>query len=451
MIRRFDSLIARTILVSLIGITLMHVLSLWSYELALRQEIISAQDTRLAERLVSIRQSLASVPDERRDEVAHQFSSGPLEIHWSRDRSTIGSRMVGGEDTERLADVPQRLRALIPGLAPDDLIVAAPDVRGDPHLAFLSLRLPDRSWMNVSLFAYRQPHTAAHGTLLSTTLMALGVIVISVVIAGWLTRPIRLVANAARALRPGNENTRISEDGPREVRELAMAFNDMQDRITRLIEERTRALAAVSHDLRTPLTRLKLRIEDIAQSKAPDAAMAEAMTADISELEQMIDATLSYLRGEGQNETPRALDLTALLETLVDEAGDLGQPVDIAIPRKLVVFGRHLGLKRAFSNLIQNGVKYGGRVRVSSDTGPDVVHVHVDDEGPGIPADKLEAVMEPFVRLETSRSRVTGGVGLGLTIAKSSIEADGGRLTLENRPTGGLRVTVSLPRTRPSR
>jgi signal transduction histidine kinase len=358
-------------------------------------------------------------------------------VHWSKTESAI----VDGSQVARLAGLPVKLREMAKDVRADDLIIGTAGAAGDPHVALLSLRLPDKSWVNVSLFSYGHPHSGAHGTLLSTTLMALGVVVLSVFIAGWLTRPIRSVAVAVRALHPGNESTRIPETGPREVRDLAIAFNDMQARIAKLIDERTRALAAVSHDLRTPLTRLKLRVEDLA---TPD--LGRAMTSDIAELEQMIDATLSYLKGESQTEAPRPLDIRILIETLADEAMDLGQTVLVSGPRQLVVKGRHLGLKRAFSNLIQNAIKYGGQAGITTEIAPTSVIVHIDDDGPGIPADKLAAVLEPFVRLEGSRSRETGGVGLGLTIANANIEADGGRLSLVNRAGGGLRASVTLPR-----
>lgn len=442
MIHRLDTLIGRTVLVSLIGISLMHVLSLWSYELALKNELTIAQEARLADRLTTIRRTLSLVPEAGRDDVAHRLSGGPLEVHWSRSERAV----PGGAGAHQLAGLPALVKQLAPDIGPDDIAIGSTDAQADPHVALISLRLPDQSWVNVSLFAYSPPHSSGHGTLLSTSLMALGVVLVSVLIAGWLTRPIRSIAAAARALRPGDEATRIPETGPCEVRDLAIAFNDMQSRITRLVDERTRALAAVSHDLRTPLTRLKLRIEDLASPDLGRAtSLGRAMTNDIAELEQMIDATLAYLKGESATELPKPLDLTALLETLVDEATDLDQVVRISGPRQLVIRGRHSGLKRALANLIQNAVKYGGQARISTETTANSLLVLIDDDGPGIPADKLEAVLEPFVRLETSRSRETGGVGLGLTIAKASIEADGGTLALVNRPEGGLRVTVRLP------
>jgi len=323
--RSFDTLLTRTILVSLLGITLMHVLSLWSYDAALEREASGARAS------------------------------------------------------------------------------------------------------------------SAHGMLLSTAVMAAGIVLLSVLIARWLTRPIRKMAAAVHALNTDSDAAKIPEKGPWEVRELGRAFNDRQRRIKRLIDERTRALAAVSHDLRTPLTRLKLRLEDV------NPVTASAMAADIEELEQMIEATLSYLKGDDAGEQSRAIDLVALLETLASDAFDRGREVSVSGPRSLIVSGRRIGLKRAFANIIQNALKYGDRARVSVLVLPEAVQVHIDDDGPGIPADKLSLVLEPFVRLEDSRSRETGGAGLGLAIAKANIEAGGGSLSLSNRPEGGLRVLVTLP------
>jgi two-component system, OmpR family, sensor kinase len=254
----------------------------------------------------------------------------------------------------------------------------------------------------------------------------------------WLTRPIRKMAAAVHALHPDSELAKIPEKGPWEVRELGRAFNDRQRRIIRLIDERTRALAAVSHDLRTPLTRLKLRLEDV------NPVTASAMAADIEELEQMIEATLSYLKGDDAGEQPRSIDLAALLETLATDACDRGREVSVSGHRSLTIFGRRIGLKRAFANIIQNALKYGARARISILLRPDTVQVL-----PGIPPDKLSLVLEPFVRIEDSRSRETGGVGLGLAIAKANIEANSGSLFLSNKPEGGLRVVVTLPFTSP--
>lgn len=435
----FDTLATRTILVSLIGITLVHGLSLWSYQYTLDRELNLAHEARLAERLVSIRQSVMRFAPAEREVVAHYQSGGPIEAHWSE----FPGAAPGGPGAERWQDLAAQIAALAPELAPSDIVFGSSSGE-DPHIALVSLRLPDQSWINVSLFATTRPPTSVHGTLVSTSLMAFGVALLSLLIARWLTRPIKAVATAASALTPDGPISKVPEDGPREVRDLAVAFNGMQARIRELVARRTQSLAAVSHDLRTPLTRLRLRVEELAQ---PELQHAVAM--DIDEMEQMIDATLSYLRGEEKSEPARPIDLAALLSTIINEFSDAGRDIELRSPRRIVVRGGIIGLKRAFSNLIGNALRFGTHVTVTARPETDRVIVTIDDDGPGIPEDQLSAVLEPFVRIEHSRNRETGGVGLGLTIAKSNLEAHGGSLTLSNRSEGGLRVVVTLPQALP--
>ena len=435
MIRSLDTIAARSVLVSLIGITLVHLLSLWTYERALDRELTIAHETRLAERLIAIKRSVMLVTASRREVVAHELSGGPIEAHWSAAKGAI----AGGPGVEQWLGLAAQIAALAPDLQLADVVIGT-SAGADPHLALVSMRLSDDSWINFSLFAAGPPRASGHGTLLSTSLMAFGVILLSALIARWLSRPIRTVADAVGRLSPGMAPALVPETGPREVRELSSAFNGMQRRIADLIERRTHSLAAVSHDLRTPLTRLKLRVEDL-----PDATLAAAMTRDIGDMEQMIDATLSYLRGDTSEEPIRSIDLVALLDTIVDDARDAGHDCALKGPQHLVINSRPAGLKRAFANLIGNAVSYGGKVLVTLATVDGAVAVTFEDDGPGIPEECLRAVFEPFVRLETSRNRETGGVGLGLTIAKANIEAVGGTIALANRPTGGLRVQVTLP------
>ncbi len=435
MIRGLDTIAARSVLVSLIGITLVHMLSLWTYERALERELTIVHEARLAERLIAIKHSVMLVPAARRETVAHDLSGGPIEAHWSAAKGAV----AGGPGVERWQGLATQIVALAPDLRTTDVVIGS-SAGADPHVALVSLRLADDSWINFSLFAAGPPRASGHGTLLSTSLMALGVILLSVLVARWLSRPIRTVADAVGRLTPGTGSAVVPATGPREVRELAGAFNDMQRRIADLIERRTQSLAAVSHDLRTPLTRLKLRVEDL-----PDATLASAMTRDIGDMEQMIDATLSYLRGDANDEPLRSIDLVALLDTIVDDARDAGHDCSLTGPAHLVIDSRLMGLKRAFANLVGNAVRYGGKVEVAVAARGSAVDVTIDDDGPGIPDESLRAVFEPFVRLEGSRSRETGGVGLGLTISKANIEAVGGTIALTNRPTGGLRVHVTLP------
>lgn len=433
MIRAIDSLAVRTAVVAVVGIVVVHVLSLWTYEHAMERERHVAHAVRLADQLVSLRRSLAAAAPEGREEVAHELSGGAIDAHWSREAMAV----AGPHATEVAQRLAEEVRTLAPDLQPQDVLVGA---GADPHLSLVAVRLPDGSWLNARLFASAPQTAGSHGSLLSTTLMAAGVLLLSLAIAGWLTRPLRAMARTVAASPPAAPLMRLPETGPKEVRELAHAFNGMQARIAGLIALRTQALAAVSHDLRTPMTRLRFRLEDVG-----DPALRNAMAGDIAEMEQMVDATLSYLRGEAGDEPVRPLDLVALVETIVDDARDRGLSADLSAPPRLVVAGRLVSLKRMVSNLLENALVYGGAAHVTLvEEGAEAV-LAVRDEGPGIPEDQLAAVLEPFVRLEASRSRSTGGVGLGLTIARTVAEAHGGTLTLANGAGGGLVATVRLP------
>lgn len=433
MTRILDTLVARLILVSLLGISLVHVLSIWTYEQALDRELGLADEARLAERILTIKRSVIAVPESQREALAHDLSSGPLEAHWSRTRGVA----PGGAGVEQWVGVVQRIRVSAPELGHEEIILGT---TGDPHHAHIAIRLQDATWLNVGLFTGTRTGHGGHGTLLSTSIMAVGVILLSLLIAGWLTRPLRVMSAAVSALSLDEPQSRIPESGPLEVRQLASAFNEMRTRISELVRRRTQALAAVSHDLRTPLTRLKLRIADV-----EDAALQQSIQADLAEMEAMIEATLSYLRGAEKSETVRAIDLVSLLETIVDDARDAGHDAVLVAPEPLIVTGRHLGLKRALTNLVGNAVRFGTKVNVTARCVNGSVIVDIADDGPGIPANMLGAVFEPFVRLEDSRNKESGGVGLGLTIAKTSIEADGGSLVLRNRDEGGLSAIVTLP------
>ncbi len=434
MIGRLDSLATRTAVVAVAGIVAVHAASLWTYQHAIERERHEVHTARLAEQLVAVKRALALVSPDERENVAHDLSGGAIDAHWSRDPITAPARTLRPAD-QSLAD---EVRALVPELRPDDVVIGAGT---DPHLALAALRLPDGSWANVRLFASPPQVDDGHGSVLSTSLMAFGVLLISLAIAAWLTRPLRAMARAVARARPDRPFAPLPEEGPREVRELAHAFNGMQARIADLIGRRTQALAAVSHDLRTPMTRLRFRAEDVA-----DPALREALVADITEMEQMVEATLSYLRGEAVDEPSRPIDLVAMLDTIVNDARDRGLEASLDAPASLVVTGRLIALKRAVTNLVENALAYGGCARLTLKEEDGTAVLTVQDAGPGIPEEQLGTVMEPFVRLESSRSRATGGVGLGLTIAQAAVLGHGGTLVLANRPEGGLAATITLPR-----
>jgi signal transduction histidine kinase len=280
-----------------------------------------------------------------------------------------------------------------------------------------------------------------HAALLSTSAMALGIVVLAGVLMHRVTAPLRRLVFAADAIGRTADPVLVLETGPDEIRNVALAFNAMQMRIQRLVEDRTQALAAVSHDLRTPITRLRLRAGFI-----DDPMTQKHIDADLDEMEAMINATLAHLSGSQETEARRPTDVPALLATLVDDASDAGHQASYEGPAHAAAVVRPIALKRALGNLIHNAILYGGSARVKLATTSDGMDIAVEDDGPGIPPAELDRVFEPFTRLEPSRNRSTGGVGLGLTIARQAILTEGGTLWLENRRGGGLTAHVAIQR-----
>ena len=256
-----------------------------------------------------------------------------------------------------------------------------------------------------------------------------------------LTRPLAVLADAAGQLGRDIRRPPLAETGPLEVRQAARAFNTMQERLIRYIEDRNRILAAVSHDLKTPITRLRLRTELL-----DDSPLREKFLADLDEMQRMTQAALDFLRGGEDSEPIAPMDINALLESLQEDAEEVGHAVDITGVARQPLHCRPLALKRCLTNLVDNAVKYGQCVEITVADSPERLTLMVRDHGPGIPAPELEKVFEPFYRLEGSRSRDTGGSGLGLGIARNIARAHGGELTLRNHPEGGLEAVLELPR-----
>jgi len=252
-------------------------------------------------------------------------------------------------------------------------------------------------------------------------------------------RPIRRLARAASEFGKGRDETDFKPEGATEVRRAAQAFNIMRQRIRRHISQRTDMLAGVSHDLRTPLTRMKLGIALLGDGKE-----ASELKADVDEMERMLEGYLDFVRGEGE-EAPEPTDLGLLLEDTVAAARREGARIDYHVEEALTLPLRPNALRRCFANLIGNAARYGDHIAVRVGRRGDMVEVIIDDDGPGIPPDKREDVFRPFFRLDESRNPATGGTGLGLAIARDMVRGHGGDITLEDAPTGGLRARVRLP------
>lgn len=295
------------------------------------------------------------------------------------------------------------------------------------------LRLENRPLADDTSLPWRVP--------VSLLVLALTVAALSWWAVRRVTRPLADLARAADGLGQDLTQAPLPETGPQEVARANRAFNRMQQRLRRTLEGRTRMLAAVSHDLKTPLTRMRLRAEML-----DDEDLRERMEHDLDEMSQMVGDALDHLRGLEQAQERRPVDVMALLESLQADQQAMGRDVQLEGACERPWLGGAAALRRCVNNLVDNAVLYGQRALLSVQDSPEAVTIRVRDAGPGLPPEALEQVFEPFFRLEASRNRVTGGTGLGLAIARQIAEGAGGTLSLRNPPEGGLEATLRLPR-----
>lgn len=296
-----------------------------------------------------------------------------------------------------------------------------------------------------ALLFEESPFQAIETFLTLQALIALSIIFVIVLVLSFyairsVTKPLSAMADAARAFgRSAHDERPLDTRGPAEIAQVAEALNDMRKRVRKLVDERTRMLAAISHDLRTPLTRLRLRSERVG-----DTSAREHMLRDIAAIDAMIGETLAYLRDGGGAEKVELVDLPSLLQTLCGEFSDLGYNVVYEGPNRATFNCRASGLKRAVTNVIDNGVKHGSTVTVALDASPTRVVIAIADDGPGIPAELHEKVFDPFFKIDSARSAARSGFGLGLSIARDIIEQHGGSVTLCDNEPSGLIVSLSL-------
>ena len=303
----------------------------------------------------------------------------------------------------------------------------------------LAVQLSNGAWLNTAFAKPAQDGFWTSKSTLALGLSALSLSIIAVFAARGIAQPLRRLAVAAEALGRGQEIVPLPETGPDDIRRTAEAFNRMQARLHRFVDDRTRMLAAIGHDLRTPLTSLRLRAEFVS-----DEDIREKMLSTISEIQTMTEATLAFAREDATAENTRTVDLSALVESLCDDLAELGYDVSFAEGQKINYSCRPEALRRACRNLVENAIRYGERARVSAERRADSIEIIVSDDGPGIPDSAKEQVFTPFFRIENSRNRETGGVGLGLSIARTIIRHHGGDIVLINNQKG-LSVAISLP------
>lgn len=447
-----DSLFARLFLaiIGVVAITLLVLLALIVRE---RREF-SLLESSAGSSLTSVAntvEDLARLPPPERARLLAELREQRRSVDQLR-RAQFSERRESREMLERavIARLQQqlgsdyRVRALSPGRPPrnfialnDDRAGASDGALGRPFM--FEVVLPDGQAV-----AFRMPAPRPGPALPMRIFIDFGVLtlILGLVLYAMtrtITRPLGKLAEAADALGRGTRVEPLPEQGGRELRAATRAFNAMQERLRRYLDSRTRVLAAMSHDMRTPLTRLRLRVESI-----DDEQLRARCTADLDEMSNMIRGALAVFRGLNDDEPATPIDVNALLEALRDEYRELGGHVTVSGRAQQPYVGKPLALKRCLGNLLQNAIQYGQQADVTVEDG-DALVLRIRDRGPGIPSESLERVFEPFYRLESSRNRDTGGVGLGLGIARDIAQAHGGRLTLRN-VEGGLEAELTLPR-----
>jgi signal transduction histidine kinase len=458
------SLFGQTLLILLAGLIISHAVGSWLYTADREQAVRAIGGFAAAQRIANLTRLVQDAPREWRERIVTALSDQTFRVSLTAQppamrtgvESDTASQVIKQFLTEQLPGGPGREpRVIVSGLAGPPFGSLHPMMGRGPMMhglgpfgsfgAFRDLQvampLRDGQWLN---FATALPETGpafSRQFLLSMAVMAIIILGVSIWVVRRVTAPLSSLAGAAERLGRDVSAAPLPETGTIETRQASRAFNDMQVRLRSLIENRTRLLAAISHDLRTPLTLLRLRAENV-----EDLQERDKMLATIGEMNSMIDATLQFARDEAIVEPRRPTDVAALLQSIVDDMADAGHPVTMEPSGPVVYDCQPTALKRAVNNLMNNAIKYGMTARAMIRPTPDKVELIIDDDGPGIPERELARVFEPFYRVEGSRSRDTGGVGLGLSIALSIVQALGGELMLRNRPEGGLRASISLPR-----
>jgi signal transduction histidine kinase len=460
------SLFSRLVLVQL-SVLLVALLLSFAIHMHERGEALAqASGMQAAQRIADIVKLLEPLAPAERRRIVQVFSAPPLAIsldqaRFNESENTGGSaraalfgamlRRFLGDGRPATVAVSEAQAAIAPAVRMKPGPMAHPPwmapgaamhFGAQPGFSFLAqVRLEDGALVT---FDSRQPAQTAswpYRLLLSLLVLLAGVIAVSLVAVRWATRPLKALADAADELGRNIDRAPMPEKGPLEVARAAHAFNTMQERLARYLRERTATLAAMSHDLKTPLNRLRLRAELL-----DDSEVKKKISRDLEEMESMVHDTLEFMRGGESAEKARPVDVTALLESLAADAQVTGGKVRIEGAASRPYVGRPQALKRCLANLLDNALKYGSFAALLVEDAADRLVIRVRDRGPGMPEAELERVFEPFYRLEGSRSRDTGGTGLGLSIARKIAQLHGGTLGLRNLEEGGLEAVLTLPR-----
>ena len=436
------SLAGRTALVLLLSLMLVQIAGLTIHALDRIDVIRVAQDRDAAVRAVSLYRSVLLASPEAQAGVVKEFD----------DRDDADAQLG---PTAFAPDAPKSDPAEVLELRVNTLLVPMPAADRPKQILwwggtsfgkiYAAMHLPNGPWLNITVYEPRPRPWHSSTFLIAFLVMTLAAAGLTLWAVRRLIEPVATLAAAAERLGRDMNAPPLPENGPSEVATAAAAFNVMAGRMRRALSDRNFMLVAIGHDLRTPITRLKLRAEYM-----DDEEQRRKMLGDLEELEAMVSATLAVGRDTSIDEPVAPLDLAELVRTVLDETADArpeaADHLTFDGPDHLVVRARPFALKRALTNQISHAVNYGGCANITlAGANARQITLAIEDEGPGIPPEDIERLFQPFQRLETSRNRETGGIGLGLTIARNILRAHGGEVLLGNRAAGGARATVILP------
>jgi signal transduction histidine kinase len=430
-----QSLFGRLVWILVIGLIIAQFLSVVLREEDREEFFYQTRTIDTARRISDIVTVFNTLKREDRAEVVSSFSAFSLAVSKTEPMAAAGVTT----DNKAAQAFEEIMRRYLGARWP--VAVVPYQMTANGTIFLIKVKLEDNTWLSFKSYLASDANTSLVRLFPKLLILLASIIVLSLIAVRWVTRPLQAMALAAEALGKDINHPPLVVKGPLEVRRAAQAFNTMQGRLAGYIQERTRILAAVSHDLKTPITRMRLRVEVL-----DDPVLRAKFIKDLEELETMVAATLDFIHGLGTEERTQWIDVNALLESMQFDAQEMGREVTIQGAASAPFLGHPQALKRCLANLIDNAVTYGKSAALIVEDSDSRLRVRIRDAGPGIPDSEMERVFDPFYRLEQSRNRISGGTGLGLTIARNIARSHGGELSLANLPGGGLEALLTLPR-----
>lgn len=430
------TLFGRMFSILLLGLLMAQALNRSIHQYQHRKSAIQTGQMQAAQRVADLIRLMSALTPETKQAIAEQFNDPMLRIHLPKASSP--NHRNSEDYNPRIKIFRSTLHVLLADQPPAGIVIN----ETLPQKLSLNVQLRDGTKLameaDLTSLSEEEPPLWLHHLIVLFVISAF-----SYVAVNWVSRPLQALANAAEELGRDIHIPPLDEDGsgPIEVIRATRAFNSMQARLIRHINDRTQLLAAISHDLKTPITRLRLRTELL-----EDRDIQARFQNDLDDMESMVVVTLDFMRGVDQQEALQLVDMMTLLESIQADAQEMGGEINIYGAMHLPYLGKPTALKRCITNLVDNALKYGHHAALFVEDSDDCCTIRILDQGEGIPDDQLENVLMPYYRLESSRNRDTGGTGLGLSIAQDIAHVHGGQLSLNNLFTGGLEAVLTLPR-----